>query len=432
MNTTSNSTSPITGLFLKSAPLEKRPGEEKKMKTKRLTTLTLVGLMMTGLTAGAQSPNMKMTTAIPEEIITPDKVETRLGTLSAKYGMPDQASIDKVYDQLDFARTVEVFLNTQGGLSLYSFRKGMRDIGVSDHTLMTAETMTDSTGMFLTPNTVTPQTYTFLNLAKGPVVMEVPHNILGVVDDMWFRYVADIGLLGPDRGKGGKYLFVPPHYKGNLPESGYFVFKPATYGLFVGFRNFAVKGDVKLAIASMRQHTRIYPLSEAGAPHKELPNKNTSFAQINTVQPNTYLYWEYLNKLIQEEPAGAIGPEITGQIAAIGIEKGKPFLPDARMKKILEEGVAVGNIQRGRSLLIPETTLHISTERNRPGIRRIMAGTLLNPMAAESLTDGPPSYISPPESRRPWRRRWLVKDRSMRLPLRIPKATGLMAARLIS
>jgi hypothetical protein len=101
----------------------------------------------------------------------------------------------------------------------------MRDIGVSDHSLMTAETMTDSTGMFLTPNTVTPQTYTFLNLAKGPVVMEVPPNILGVVDDMWFRYVADIGLVGPDKGKGGKYLFVPPEYKGNLPESGYLCFQ---------------------------------------------------------------------------------------------------------------------------------------------------------------------------------------------------------------
>lgn len=65
--------------------------------------------------------------------------------------------------------------------------------------------------------------------------------------------------------------------------------------------------------------------------------------QINTIPPNTYLSWEYLNNLVQEEPAGVLGPEIAGQMASIGIEKGKPFQPDARMQKILTEAIAVGN-----------------------------------------------------------------------------------------
>lgn len=65
--------------------------------------------------------------------------------------------------------------------------------------------------------------------------------------------------------------------------------------------------------------------------------------QINTIPPNTYQFWEFLNDLVQSEPAGVIGPEITGQMAAIGIVKGKPFNPDARWKKILTEAVAVGN-----------------------------------------------------------------------------------------
>jgi hypothetical protein len=93
----------------------------------------------------------------------------------------------------------------------------------------------------------------------------------------------------------------------------------------------------------MKKHTRIYPLSEAANPPKSVQNKNGSYVQLNTIAPNTYLYWEYLNNLVQKEPVGLMGPEITGQMAAIGIQKGKPFKPDARMKKILTEAIALGN-----------------------------------------------------------------------------------------
>ena len=119
--------------------------------------VVVAGLTMLGLTAtaGAEAPKMKMTTPIPEEITTPDKVETSIGTLKFKNGMPDKATIDKAYDYIDLARAVNVFMDTQSGVSMWAFRKGMRDAGVPDHTLMSAEKLTDSTGMYLTPNTVT-------------------------------------------------------------------------------------------------------------------------------------------------------------------------------------------------------------------------------------------------------------------------------------
>ena len=207
---------------------------------------------------------------------------------------------------------------------------------------MTMETNMDSTGMYLTPNTVTPQSWFTLDLRNGPIVMEVPPKVLGPVDDAWFRYVADIGYAGPDKGKGGKYLFLPPNYEGEVPD-GYFVAKSPTYGLWGAWRNFAVDGDVKPALENIRKYARIYQLSEADKEHGPVQNTNGSFVQLNTIPPNTYLFWEYLNELVQEEPAGSFGPEVTGQMASIGIEKGKPFEPDARMKKILTEAVAVGN-----------------------------------------------------------------------------------------
>ena len=127
-----------------------------------------------------------------------------------------------------------------------------------------------------------------------------------------------------------------------MPD-GYFVVKSPTFGLWGAWRNFAVDGDVQPALESMRKHARIYPLSDAGTDHGEVQNKNGSFVQLTTIPPNTYLFWEYLNELVQSEPAGSYGPEVTGQMAAIGIEHGTPFKPDARMKKILTEAVAVGN-----------------------------------------------------------------------------------------
>lgn len=73
--------------------------------------------------------------------------------------MPDQAAIDKVYDNIDFARAVDVYLNTLLGVSMWANRKGQRDAGVPDNTLLTMEQNMDATGMYLTPNTVTHQTW---------------------------------------------------------------------------------------------------------------------------------------------------------------------------------------------------------------------------------------------------------------------------------
>ena len=310
----------------------------------KICVAVLIGLLLTsiGQPAQANSAKMKMATDIPREIITPDTVDTRIGTLNFKYGMPDRKSIQTVYDNLDFSRAVEVYLNTLPGVSMWTVRNGQREAGQPDNTLMTMEKLMDSTGMYLTPNTVTPQTWLSIDLSKGPMVLETPPNIIGLVDDMWFRYITDLGMLGPDKNKGGNFLFLPPGYEGKIP-GGYFVFKSPTYGLWAPWRNIAVKGDIQPALDNVRKYVRLYPLSEAGKKHSEVKNIHGSFHEISTIPPNTYLYWEYLNNLVQEEPAGVAGVERTGQMAAIGIVKGQPFKPDARMRKILTEAVAVGN-----------------------------------------------------------------------------------------
>ncbi|MCK5033791.1 MAG: DUF1254 domain-containing protein, partial [Calditrichia bacterium] len=289
----------------------------------------------------AQPQKMKMTTDIPESITTPDKVETRIGTLEYFDGFPTQETSQKLYDYIDFARGVDVFLTTIPPASLVAMRDGMRHIGAVNGTISITETLMDSKSLFLTPNTESIYTGTWLDLKNGPIVVESPPNTLGIVNDFWFRYVADLGNAGPDRGQGGKYLFVGPEYDGEIPD-GYFVYKSPTNGNFLIWRGFLVDGDPKPGIENFKKKTHIYPLSEIDNP-PEQKWVNMSGMEFNTIHANDFTFYEEVNQVVQEEPTESIDPETLGLLASIGIVKGKPFSPDERMKKILTESAAVAN-----------------------------------------------------------------------------------------
>ena len=309
-----------------------------------------LGVVVAGCTSSGpdQAPMMAMTTEIPIEITTPDRVETRIGTLNFFDGMPDEATVQKAYDNLDFLRGVEVFLNAMSGASLYAFRQGARDHGFGNGEIAIMETLMDSKSLFLTPNTETVYALSWLDLKDGPVVVESPPNVLGIVDDFWFRYVTDLGNAGPDRGQGGKFLFLPPGYDGNVPD-GYFVFRSPTFGNVLFWRGFLVNGDPAPAVASFKANTRIYPLAEAGNP-PEQQFVNISGRDMNTIHANDIHFYEEIHQIVQEEPVDCIDPDFMGLLAAIGIEKGKPFEPDERMRAILTDAAAVANAT-ARSIL---------------------------------------------------------------------------------
>ena len=282
----------------------------------------------------------KMKTDIPESITTPDSVETRLGTLNFKDGFPDEATVQKLYDNLDFQRGVQSMLTTLPAASLSALRRGIRGFGPDNQTVIIFESLMDSKSLFLTPNTESIYALAWLNLKDGPIVVESPPNTLGIVDDFWFRYVTDLGNAGPDKGKGGKFLFLPPGYDGAVP-AGYFVFKSRTFNNTFFTRGFLVNGDPKPGVESIKRHLRIYPLSQA----KSLPATNfvnASGRSFSTIHSMHFSFYDEVNEVIQEEPTDASDPETLGLLASIGIVKGKPFAPDARMKGILTDAAAVG------------------------------------------------------------------------------------------
>ena len=175
---------------------------------------------------------MKMTTPIPASIPIADEVETRLGTLRFVDGFPDEATAQKVYDQMDFQRAVESMMMTMPGASLHGFRKGLRKWGPDNVTAAIWEKRMDSKVILLTPNTTVVYLFMWLDTKNGPLVIETPPKVLGIIDDHWFRFVANFGSAGPDKGQGGKYILLPPDYKGDVP-AGHIELKSSTYGNWV-------------------------------------------------------------------------------------------------------------------------------------------------------------------------------------------------------
>jgi len=293
------------------------------------------------LTGPPADSRYKYSTAMPPGVAIPDQVESRLGTLHFDSGVPDQATTDTLYDNLDFQHAVQAYLLGLPPVNQLANRKAVRAMGPANTTIPIWEELMDSRTIMLTPNDNTVYSWFWVDLHDGPLVLEVPPKVLGLIDDMWYKWIADVGITGADKGEGGKYLLLPPGYKGDVP-AGYHVVECTTYDMWVVWRSFLVKGDPKPGVDLVKKFTAVYPLGHTGAP-PELNFVDMSGKPFNMVGPSGYAFWEMLNQVVQEEPTDTVDPTTLGFWASIGIQKGKPFAPDERMKKLLTEAAAVGD-----------------------------------------------------------------------------------------
>ena len=219
----------------------------------------------------------------------------------------------------------------------------------------------DSKSLFLTANADTIYYLSAVDLSQGPMVIEQPPMGLGAVNDMWFSWIIDIGFPGPDRGAGGRYLIVPPGYDGPLPEGGFYIAHSKTNHVLYAARAFLTNNDPKPTVENIKKHLKIYPYTPGAigtsiatalegtvrlAKNPSVPETKfieCSGKSFNTIPPSDFGYFEMINENVQQEPATSYDVELAGQLAAIGIVHGKPFAPDARLKKILTDAAAVGN-----------------------------------------------------------------------------------------
>ncbi len=289
---------------------------------------------------------------VPVNITTPGSLDTRYtGKLEFIDGFPTKETVEKTYDFLDTARAMMVYTNTIGIGSMQAMLEGQKKAGIGPYEIAVFENLLDARSLWLTPNTTTPYAVGEIDTKYGPVVVENPGPVLGIVDDAFFTHVTDIGFTGPDKGKGGKYLFVGPDYKGEIPK-GYIVIKTRGYRHWLIMRLIVKNGDIRKSVADFKAGFRMYPLAKAKNPPKQIFH-NFSGRKYSTIHASDTSFFDEINASVQYEPTGVFNPEITGQMASIGIKKGKKFKPDARMKKILAEAAVLGNAAARAILFSP-------------------------------------------------------------------------------
>ena len=183
------------------------------------------------------------TTELPEGLHTPDVVETSIGTLKFTDGAPLPETAELVYENLDKMRGVDVFLKCMSAASVRQLMVGPEVLGTNhNNKVMISDKLLDSKPYYLTGNTSTLYVMPTFNLKEtGATVLEVPPGMLGAFNDAWFRYMQDVGPMGPDKGKGGKFLLLPPDYEGDIP-TGYYVVKSPTYRVWTFMRGSIANG----------------------------------------------------------------------------------------------------------------------------------------------------------------------------------------------
>jgi hypothetical protein len=325
--------------------------------------LIITGLLLhTILLYSTVSPAQKRSYApLDESVPTEEKVKSKIGKLEFPLGYPTDETAQMLEDEMLYINAVSAYTNTVQGASLWALRKGLADIGIKDGEFFVSPEMVDGKSLMLTANMDTYYFWGNLNLKDGPLVVETPPNVLGIFDDFWFNWISDYGLAGPDKGQGGTFLLVPDWYEGSLPEGGYYICRSKTDLITMLGRMFLVDNSTETSVKTVKEHLKIYPYVEGGIgtsvasyldgkapltrPAKSATPRlvDISGVDFNTLPPSNYLHFEYINELVQSQPVGALSPEIAGQLAAIGIVKGKAFNPDEKTKAILTKAVEVGN-----------------------------------------------------------------------------------------
>ena len=304
----------------------------------RISALVVISsLIATTNVASAEEATPGYNNKIPKGLLTPDKYPTRVGDIEFFDGIPTAATAEALYNHLDYIRGVQTFLTGMPAASLEAIRRSeIRDGETNSNHVSIFDELMDSNSLFLTGNTDTVYVSAILNLKEdGPTVIELPAG------------------TGPDAGEGGKYLILPPDYDGDLngPVGGqeteidgesYYVAQSTSWINWFIARGFLQDGKPDFSSNLFREGLKIYPLAQKDNP-PEMEFTNMSGVAYNTIHSTDFDFFKELHTVIEREPVSFLDPELRGLFASIGIQKGKTFAPDLRMKNILIKAAEVAN-----------------------------------------------------------------------------------------
>lgn len=262
-----------------------------------------------------------------------------LSELEFKNDYPTDSTVTKLYDAIDFQRACQAYIWAIPTVYLNELYVGFhRDLGFNFNDMNVVGAYATAKNVGLTANNNTIYGLSAIDLSKGPVVIESPVGAYGCIDDWWQRPITEVGPLGPDKGKGGKFLVLPPGYKGKM-ISGYFNIPATTNKVLYLARAFVKEGNIQAAVAMLKQ-TKIYELSQVSNP--PVTKMVDGSQPINTIAPRGFEFWQRLSDILNSEPVQERDRFFVAMLKPLGIEKGKPFSPNERQKRILTQAADVG------------------------------------------------------------------------------------------
>jgi hypothetical protein len=283
--------------------------------------------------------------ATPDRSFAPKgaETETRIGPLGLNaQGLPDQAAIDRLYEERDFQRACQAYIWALPIVAYAQWQNQHETVfGAGDGDIVKYVSVRDKLGL-ITANATTPYVLGFANTARtGPLVVDFPAGeIAGGVGDFWERSSSDAGLTGPDRGKGGRYLLLGPGQEAPEGLKVDYLIRSPTFNVFHAFRILTpdpAEGDRIL------HAYRVYPAKDAANPPKTRIVTPDGRAWSGT-QPSGMAYWERLNEILQIEPVKEEDRLFMAMLRPLGLEKGKPFTPSPAQTQVLTEGAKIGQL----------------------------------------------------------------------------------------
>jgi hypothetical protein len=255
----------------------------------------------------------------------------------------------KLLDESFFQRGVQAYLWAIPALNMYGMKEGSEKVfGKGYNVLPVWKQRLNAKTLITTPNSDVIYAMGYLDLKEdGPIVIELPPKMQGILDDFWQRpipsvgeidgrkWAGDVGLPGPDRGAGGKYLLLPPDYSGEIPP-GYLIFRSGTYGVFVFWRAFFQDPKQLEEPVRLIEQTRIYPLGKKETA-KPMQFPDASGVPANMLYPQDGAAFDMLNRFIQHEYVDPADMYMRGVAAELGIVKGQPFAPNAKDRTLLDQ-----------------------------------------------------------------------------------------------
>jgi len=298
------------------------------MKTKTILAVALICAVTvaTVATAQAQSQFDKLANAPFEE------------------NRPTKETAQTLRDELLFQRATQTYLWALPLINTLGMQLGSEKVfGKGYNVLPIFKNRLDAKTLITTPNSDVIYALSYVDLGKdGPLVFEAPPGLQGILLDFWQRpipvdggkFFGDVGLPGPDAGKGGKMLILPLGYTGKVPE-GYYVYRSGTNNVFVFLRTFYQDPKNLTPAVALMEQTKIYPLN-GQATAKPMQYPNASGVSANMLPASDGSAFDQLKQLVDSEGANLADSDGFGMLASIGIIKGKPFNPDAKTKAILD------------------------------------------------------------------------------------------------